>query len=112
MGAVFALFAGFYFWAPKIIGLSFVDKLGNIHFWTLFVGVNLIIVNFYRLIFNKYFILVKLINKDIETEELDNNIFKDIDNSNFTLNNLPDGPEPDEKINPSALAGICFKKIE
>ena len=41
MGAVFALFAGFYFWAPKIIGKTYNDLLGKIHFWTLFVGVNL-----------------------------------------------------------------------
>ena len=41
MGAVFALFAGFYYWAPKIIGLSYNEKLGKIQFWTLFVGVNL-----------------------------------------------------------------------
>lgn len=41
MGAVFGLFAGFYFWTPKIVGKSFNDFLGKIHFWTLFVGVNL-----------------------------------------------------------------------
>src|ERR1700710_715131 len=41
MGAVFALFAGFYFWAPKIIGKTFDENLGRIHFWSLFVGVNL-----------------------------------------------------------------------
>ena len=41
MGAVFALFAGFYFWGPKIIGKSYDDYLGKIHFWTMFVGVNL-----------------------------------------------------------------------
>lgn len=41
MGAVFALFAGFYFWAPKIIGKTYNDLLGKIHFWTMFVGVNL-----------------------------------------------------------------------
>lgn len=41
MGAVFALFAGFYFWAPKIIGKSYNELLGKIHFWTLFIGVNL-----------------------------------------------------------------------
>jgi len=41
MGAVFALFAGFYYWSPKIIGKDYTEKLGNIHFWTLFVGVNL-----------------------------------------------------------------------
>ena len=41
MGAVFALFAGFYFWTPKIIGKTFDENLGRIHFWSLFVGVNL-----------------------------------------------------------------------
>jgi len=41
MGAVFALFAGFYYWTPKIVGRSFNDLLGKIHFWTLFIGVNL-----------------------------------------------------------------------
>ena len=39
MGAVFALFAGFYFWAPKIIGKTYNELLGKIHFWVLFVGV-------------------------------------------------------------------------
>ena len=41
MGAVFALFAGFYYWAPKIVGKTYNELLGKIHFWTLFVGVNL-----------------------------------------------------------------------
>jgi cytochrome c oxidase subunit 1 len=41
MGAVFALFAGFYFWTPKIVGKTSNELLGNIHFWTLFIGVNL-----------------------------------------------------------------------
>jgi cytochrome c oxidase subunit 1 len=41
MGAVFALFAGFYYWTPKIVGRNINDLLGKIHFWTLFIGVNL-----------------------------------------------------------------------
>jgi cytochrome c oxidase subunit 1 len=41
MGAVFALFAGFYYWAPKIVGKTYNEMLGKIHFWTLFIGVNL-----------------------------------------------------------------------
>jgi len=41
MGAVFALFAGFYYWTPKIIGKNYNELLGQIHFWTLFIGVNL-----------------------------------------------------------------------
>ena len=41
MGAVFAIFAAFYFWAPKILGKNYNDNLGKIHFWTMFAGVNL-----------------------------------------------------------------------
>lgn len=41
MGAVFALFAGFYFWVGKITGYAYNETLGKIQFWTLFIGVNL-----------------------------------------------------------------------
>jgi len=41
MGAVFAIFAAFYFWAPKIVGKSYNDFLGKVHFWTMFAGVNI-----------------------------------------------------------------------
>jgi len=32
MGAVFAIFAGFYFWAPKIVGKTYNEFLGKVHF--------------------------------------------------------------------------------
>lgn len=35
---VFAMFAGFYFWWPKLTGRMLDDKLGKLHFWLLFVG--------------------------------------------------------------------------
>jgi cytochrome c oxidase subunit 1 len=41
LGAVFALFAGWYFWIPKLTGLSYDMKLGKVHFFILFIGVNL-----------------------------------------------------------------------
>ena len=41
MGAVFALFSAWYFWIPKILGLDYNKLLGKVHFWILFVGVNL-----------------------------------------------------------------------
>ena len=41
MGAVFAIFAGFYFWFHKMTGLVIPAVLGNLHFWITFVGVNL-----------------------------------------------------------------------
>ena len=41
MGASFGIFAGFYYWFPKIVGKTYNEILAKIHFWTLFVGVNL-----------------------------------------------------------------------
>nr|UQV94655.1 cytochrome c oxidase subunit 1 [Haplopteris ensiformis] len=41
MGAVFALFAGFYYWIGKMSGLQYPETLGQIHFWITFFGVNL-----------------------------------------------------------------------
>jgi heme/copper-type cytochrome/quinol oxidase subunit 1 len=41
MGAVFAIFAGLYYWLSKIVGLSYDTLLAEIHFWAFFVGVNL-----------------------------------------------------------------------
>ncbi|MGV9600632.1 aa3-type cytochrome oxidase subunit I [Streptosporangium sandarakinum] len=35
---VFAMFAGFYFWWPKLTGRMMNEKLGKIHFWMLFIG--------------------------------------------------------------------------
>jgi len=40
MGAVFGMFAAYYFWSPKIIGKSYNELLAHIHFWTMFIGVN------------------------------------------------------------------------
>ncbi len=41
MGAVFAIFGGFYYWFYKITALRIPVILGEIHFWITFVGVNL-----------------------------------------------------------------------
>jgi len=41
MGAVFALFAGFYYWIGKMTGRQYPETLAQIHFWLFFVGVNL-----------------------------------------------------------------------
>ena len=41
MGAVFSIFAGFYYWLEKIVGVTYSEVLGQIHFWTFFIGVNL-----------------------------------------------------------------------
>ena len=42
LGAVFALFAGFYFWIGKMSGRQYPETLGKIHFWITFIGVNLV----------------------------------------------------------------------
>ena len=41
MGAVFSIFAGFYYWFNKITGLRYSEFLSQLHFWVFFVGVNL-----------------------------------------------------------------------
>ena len=41
MGAVFGMFAGFYYWTPKVLGITYNEVLARIHFWALFIGVNI-----------------------------------------------------------------------
>jgi cytochrome c oxidase subunit 1 len=42
MGAVFSLFAGFYYWFPKMSGRMHSEFLSHLHFWIFFIGVNMI----------------------------------------------------------------------
>ena len=42
MGAVFSLFAGFYYWFPKMSGKMHSELLAHLHFWGFFIGVNVI----------------------------------------------------------------------
>ncbi|QQM31784.1 cytochrome c oxidase subunit I [Martelella lutilitoris] len=42
LGAVFAIFAGWYYWFPKITGYMYNERVAHIHFWVMFVGVNLV----------------------------------------------------------------------
>lgn len=42
MGAVFSIFAAFYYWLEKFSGYNYVEVLGQIHFYTFFIGVNII----------------------------------------------------------------------
>jgi cytochrome c oxidase subunit 1 len=41
-GTIFGLFAGIYYWYPKVTGKSLNETLGKIHFWGSFVCMNLI----------------------------------------------------------------------
>jgi cytochrome c oxidase subunit I len=40
LGAVFTIFAGWYFWFPKITGYMYNETLAKLHFWITFIGVN------------------------------------------------------------------------
>ena len=40
-GMAFAIFAGLYYWFPKMTGRMYDERLGRLHFWLLFVGFNL-----------------------------------------------------------------------
>src|SRR6202051_4567986 len=42
LGAVFTIFAGWYYWFPKITGYMYEEWIGKLHFWVTFVGVNLV----------------------------------------------------------------------
>ena len=42
LGSAFAIFAGFYCWFPKMTGHMYNETRGKLHFWTTFIGVNLV----------------------------------------------------------------------
>ena len=41
MGALFGIFAGFYYWIGKMSGRQYPETMGKVHFWLFFIGVNL-----------------------------------------------------------------------
>ncbi len=41
LGALFSIFAAFYYWFPKMSGYLYSECLGKIHFWITFIGANL-----------------------------------------------------------------------
>lgn len=41
IGATFSVLAGFYYWIGKITGKCYNEDLGQLHFWTIFIGVNI-----------------------------------------------------------------------
>jgi heme/copper-type cytochrome/quinol oxidase subunit 1 len=41
-GALFGLFAGFYYWFPKFSGRLLDERIGRWHFWVMFVGMNML----------------------------------------------------------------------
>src|SRR5215207_9329880 len=42
LGAVFAIFAGWYYWFPKMTGYIIPDWMGRAHFWISFIGANVL----------------------------------------------------------------------
>ena len=40
-GEIFAMFAGIYYWFPKMTGRQYNEKLAKLHFWWMFIGFNL-----------------------------------------------------------------------
>jgi cytochrome c oxidase subunit 1 len=39
-GLIFAFFGGLYYWLPKVMGITLNQRLGKIHFWTMFITFN------------------------------------------------------------------------
>ena len=103
MGAVFALFAGFYFWSVKIVGLTYNELLAKIHFFIMFIGVLQTVKIF---LISIYEIIYRVLNKsnfleDVTERELIDSDSNDIDNKtlNLKLNSLPSPklPNPNNK---------------
>jgi cytochrome c oxidase subunit 1 len=42
LGAVFAIFGGWYYWFPKMTGKMYSEFWGKVHFWTTFIGANVL----------------------------------------------------------------------
>src|SRR5215468_2420415 len=42
LGAVFAIFAAWYYWFPKMSGYMYNEALGKLHFWLTFIGANVL----------------------------------------------------------------------
>jgi cytochrome c oxidase subunit I len=42
LGAVFAIFGGWYYWFPKITGYMYNETIAKLHFWVTFIGVNIL----------------------------------------------------------------------
>ena len=47
VAAIFGIFMGTYFWFPKMFGRMMNEKLGKLHFWLSFIGVNAIFIPFH-----------------------------------------------------------------
>jgi group I intron endonuclease len=123
MGAVFGLFSGFYYWIPKIVGKTYNEFLGNVHFWVLFIGVKGIIqiFNYYIISFIKTLLKLglsishKLLSKSISINEIIDRELKDIDSNDIDdltlinkLNKLPTPNAPNPKKGKNK---IIFEKL-
>ena len=110
MGAVFALFAGFYFWTPKILGLTYNEFLGKIHFWTMFVGVIQILCSACRRSGSiSPSDVVEREKQDVDLNDIDNNTLDNIMN-NFTNPKLPDPENNKQKQILNKLNNFRLKK--
>jgi len=120
MGAVFGLFSGFYYWIPKIVGKTYNEFLGNVHFWILFIGVKQII-QIWTYFFIKFIFLrvgiatFILLSKSITLNEIVNRDLKDIDTNDIDDSTLvkklnflttPKTPNPNKGKNK-----IIFEKL-
>jgi len=121
MGAVFGLFSGFYYWIPKIVGKTYNEFLGNVHFWVLFIGVKRIIQIFIYFIISFIMVLLKLgldhklLSRSISINEIIDRELKDIDSNDIDdltlinkLNKMPTPKAPNPKKGKNK---IIFEKL-
>jgi group I intron endonuclease len=123
MGAVFGLFSGFYYWIPKIVGKTYNEFLGHVHFWILFIGVKGIIQICFYFLNSFIWVFIKLgfstsqylLSNSISINSLIDRELKDIDSNDTDdltlinkLNNMHSYKAPNPKKGKNKL---IFEKL-
>lgn len=70
MGAVFAIFAGLYYWGGKLTGFKYPEAWGKLHFWLTFIGVSWLAPFQFCLILKRVFCLQKRQLREIIVKSL------------------------------------------
>jgi group I intron endonuclease len=114
MGAVFAIFGGFYYWVPKIVGKKYNEFLGKVHFWSMFIGVRKTTQKWIYLL-SSYILFSFLFNKSISLNDLIDKRLLDKPSNDIPedhlenqLNNMPspNSPNPNKGKNK-----LIFEKL-
>lgn len=103
MGAVFALIGGVYYWIGKVTGYAYPETWGKIHFWLMFIGVNILApLSFKRVVKNLAWCWN---NYSKLSSDVKSNSYKKEENQRTNIKNDDVKGLPDSKS-----AGVCDKQ--